>query len=137
MRCRECLIAFVRSVAEPGMVPAGQEPPKLADVTAVLIIGDANKSATIHWTELIAGTVSPGPKAADIPRRAARRCSGPRSTTTNTERASPVSLPSSVSMRILGTEWKLVVSVRRSADSSRHQQGAVQVAITAANPAFP
>jgi hypothetical protein len=52
MRCRECLIAFVRSVAELGMVPAGQEPPKAADVP--------------HWTELIADTVSPGPRAADI-----------------------------------------------------------------------
>ncbi len=52
MRCRECLIAFVRSVAEPDMVPAGQDPPKAADV--------------IHWTELIADTVSPGPRAADI-----------------------------------------------------------------------
>jgi hypothetical protein len=52
MRCRECLIAFVRSVAEPDMVPTGQEPPNAADV--------------IHWTELIADTVSPGPRAADI-----------------------------------------------------------------------
>jgi hypothetical protein len=52
MRCRECLVAFVRSVADPRMVPAGQEPPKAADV--------------IHWTELIADSVSPGPKAAEI-----------------------------------------------------------------------
>ena len=28
MRCRECLIAFLRSVASPSMVPAGQEAPK-------------------------------------------------------------------------------------------------------------
>jgi hypothetical protein len=52
MRCRECLIAFVRSVAEPDMVPAGEVSPKAADV--------------IHWAELIADVVSPGSRSADI-----------------------------------------------------------------------
>ena len=46
MRCRECLIAFVRSVSDPKMVPGGQDAPKAGDV--------------IHWTELIADTVAHG-----------------------------------------------------------------------------
>jgi len=52
MRCRECLIAFVRSVSDPKMVPGGQDAPKAGDV--------------IHWTELIADTVAHGSRAADI-----------------------------------------------------------------------
>ena len=52
MRCRECLIAFVRSVSDPRMVPHGQDAPKAGDV--------------IHWTELIADTVAHGSSAADI-----------------------------------------------------------------------
>jgi uncharacterized protein with PIN domain len=52
MRCRECLIAFVRTVASPAMVPPGQERPKAADF--------------IHWSELVADAVSAGSDAAEI-----------------------------------------------------------------------
>jgi hypothetical protein len=52
MRCRECLITFVRAAAKPAMVPHGQEPPKAADV--------------LHWSELIADTVASGSRAAEI-----------------------------------------------------------------------
>jgi predicted Zn-ribbon and HTH transcriptional regulator len=52
MRCRECLIAFVRPVADPKMVPAGETAPKAGDV--------------IHWTELIAEAVARGSTAAEI-----------------------------------------------------------------------
>jgi hypothetical protein len=52
MRCRECLIEFVRSVSDLKMVPAGQEAPKAADV--------------VHCTELVADTVAHGSIAADI-----------------------------------------------------------------------
>jgi hypothetical protein len=51
MRCRECLIAFVRSLARPSMVPSGQESPKGADF--------------IHWSELIADAIAPGAGAKD------------------------------------------------------------------------
>jgi hypothetical protein len=52
LRCRECLIAFARAVATPAMVPVGQERPKAADF--------------IHWSELVADTVSPGSDASGI-----------------------------------------------------------------------
>ena len=52
MRCRECLISFVRSVASPRMVPEGQEQPKAADF--------------IHWSELIADTLCGGSKGKEI-----------------------------------------------------------------------
>ncbi len=52
MRCRECLIAFVRSLSDAKMVPEGQDVPNVGDV--------------IHWTELIADTVARGSRAADI-----------------------------------------------------------------------
>jgi hypothetical protein len=52
MRCRECLLAFVRSVAMPGMVPTGQTEPKAGDF--------------IHWSELIADTIAHGGQAAEI-----------------------------------------------------------------------
>jgi hypothetical protein len=52
MRCRECLITFVRAAATPAMVPNGQEPPKAADV--------------LNWSELIADTVASGSRAAEI-----------------------------------------------------------------------
>jgi len=52
MRCRECLITFVRAAATTAKVPDGQEPPKAADV--------------IHWSELIADTVASGSRAAEI-----------------------------------------------------------------------
>jgi len=46
MRCRETLIQFVRVLAKPEMVPAGQEAPKRADV--------------VGWTNLIANNIAPG-----------------------------------------------------------------------------
>jgi hypothetical protein len=52
MRCRECLVAFVRTVADVSMVPSGQEPPKAADFN--------------HWSELIAEGIARGPKAKEI-----------------------------------------------------------------------
>ena len=52
MRCRECLIAFVRATASPGMIPPGQERPKAADF--------------MRWSELIADSVSAGSSAAEI-----------------------------------------------------------------------
>jgi hypothetical protein len=52
MRCRACLVAFVRSVATPSMVPTGQVEPKGGDF--------------IHWSELIADTIARGDSAAEI-----------------------------------------------------------------------
>jgi hypothetical protein len=52
MRCRECLLALVRSVAAPGMVPTGQAKPKAGDF--------------IHWSELIANAIAGGGQAAEI-----------------------------------------------------------------------
>jgi hypothetical protein len=52
MRCRECLIAFVRSAARPGMVPTGDVAPKGADF--------------IHWSELIADAVAAGSRMAEV-----------------------------------------------------------------------
>ncbi len=52
MRCRECLLAMVRAVANDSMVLAGQNRPKSADF--------------LHWSELIANTVAQGSSAAEI-----------------------------------------------------------------------
>lgn len=52
MRCRECLMAFVRSVANPNMVPSGQTPPKAGDF--------------IHWSELIANSIAAGDCTSEI-----------------------------------------------------------------------
>ncbi|MGA8594821.1 MAG: hypothetical protein WB676_08765 [Bryobacteraceae bacterium] len=52
MRCRECLLAFLRSIANPSMVPADQEAPKAGDF--------------IHWSEIIADAISPGSRAAEV-----------------------------------------------------------------------
>jgi hypothetical protein len=52
MRCRECLIAFVRSVANPNTVAAGQEPPKAGDF--------------VQWSEIIADRISAGSGAQEI-----------------------------------------------------------------------
>jgi hypothetical protein len=52
MRCRECLIAFVRSVASPNMVPNDHERPKAADF--------------IQWSELIADTICGGSDGKEI-----------------------------------------------------------------------
>jgi hypothetical protein len=49
MRCRECLIAMVRTLALPAMVPAGAAPPKRADV--------------VGWCNLIADHVAHGSSA--------------------------------------------------------------------------
>jgi hypothetical protein len=46
MRCRECLLAFVREVVTDEMVPPNQERPKSGDF--------------IHWSELIANAVAGG-----------------------------------------------------------------------------
>ena len=52
MRCRECLIQLVRSLAKPSMVPPGQEPPQRANVIA--------------WCELIANTIAGGSSSEHI-----------------------------------------------------------------------
>jgi hypothetical protein len=52
MRCRECLIAFVRSVANPNMVAAGQEPPKAAGF--------------VQWSEIIAQRIAAGSGGQEI-----------------------------------------------------------------------
>lgn len=49
MRCRECLLGFVRAVADPRMVPEGTTPPKRADF--------------VGWTEVIANAVAQGASA--------------------------------------------------------------------------
>lgn len=46
MRCRECLLSFIRETATDGMVPEDQEPPKRADF--------------VHWSELVASTIASG-----------------------------------------------------------------------------
>lgn len=46
MRCRECLLAFIREVANEAMVPMGEEPPKRNDF--------------IHWSELVASSIAGG-----------------------------------------------------------------------------
>lgn len=52
MRCRECLIELVRSLARPEMVPQGEETPQ--------------RSNFIAWSELIANTIAGGPTAERI-----------------------------------------------------------------------
>lgn len=52
MRCRESLIAMIRGLALPAMVPTGTEAPKSADV--------------VHWCELIADHAANGSSAARI-----------------------------------------------------------------------
>jgi hypothetical protein len=52
MRCRECLIAFLHSVARSSMVPPGEESPKAADF--------------VRWSELIAEAIAGGAGAKDI-----------------------------------------------------------------------
>lgn len=49
MRCRECLVAMVRAVATPEMVPPGAAEPKRADV--------------VGWSELVADHVAKGSSA--------------------------------------------------------------------------
>jgi hypothetical protein len=49
IQCRECLLEFVRVVADDRMVPEGQEPPKRGDF--------------VHWAELIADTIARGDSA--------------------------------------------------------------------------
>jgi hypothetical protein len=52
MRCRECLIAMVRAIAQPGMVPTGAEQPKAA--------------AFIPWSEIIADAIASGGSASEV-----------------------------------------------------------------------
>jgi hypothetical protein len=52
MRCRECLITLARSIANPAMVPKGNETPKAGDF--------------IHWSELIADSLAPGSSNREI-----------------------------------------------------------------------
>lgn len=54
MRCRECLIAFVKKFGKPEMVPAGKEGPKASDVVA--------------WSELIADYLAYGASAEHVRR---------------------------------------------------------------------
>jgi hypothetical protein len=49
MKLRECLLTLVHTLSKPEYVPAGQEAPKRSDF--------------IHWAELIADAVAPGPRA--------------------------------------------------------------------------
>ncbi len=46
MRCRECLLAFIREVATEAMVPVGEDAPKQGDF--------------IHWSELVASAIAGG-----------------------------------------------------------------------------
>ena len=46
MRCRECLLSFIRETATENMVPEGREPPK--------------REAFVHWSELVAATIASG-----------------------------------------------------------------------------
>ena len=52
MRCRECLIVMVRTLALAEMVPGDESPPKKADV--------------IHWCELIANHVARGASLKEV-----------------------------------------------------------------------
>ncbi len=52
MRCRECLLALVRSIAVDSMVPPGRESPKTGDF--------------IHWSELIAEVIAGGSSAKEV-----------------------------------------------------------------------
>ena len=52
MRCRECLVTLIRTIANEKMVPDGQSSPKASDF--------------IHWSELIANTIARGASADEI-----------------------------------------------------------------------
>lgn len=52
VRLREALLAFVKAVAAPEMVPAGEDAPKMADF--------------IHWAERIADAIAHGPSSARV-----------------------------------------------------------------------
>lgn len=52
MRCRECLLEMIRSLADDSMVPAGQETPKRSDFNG--------------WTALVAADVAPGSSAEEL-----------------------------------------------------------------------
>jgi hypothetical protein len=52
MKCRECLLAFVRGAQMDVSVPSGTEKPKRADF--------------VHWAELIAEWVAPGSHSKDV-----------------------------------------------------------------------
>lgn len=52
MRCRECLLAFIRDLAHEGMIPEGQIPPKRGDF--------------IHWSEHVADAIAAGSGSADL-----------------------------------------------------------------------
>ena len=52
VKCRECLIQFIRSLAKPDMVPPGEAAPQRGNF--------------LSWSELIANTVAGGPSAERI-----------------------------------------------------------------------
>jgi hypothetical protein len=52
MRCRECLLAFVRDVATNDMVPEGEEAPQRGNF--------------VRWSELIASTIAGGSRSARL-----------------------------------------------------------------------
>lgn len=52
MRCRECLLAMTRSIANSKMIPKGKEVPKAGDF--------------IHWSEFIADTIAAGSSNQEI-----------------------------------------------------------------------
>jgi hypothetical protein len=52
MRLREALLAFVKTVASPEMIPKGDDAPKIGDF--------------VHWSERIADVVAQGPSSARV-----------------------------------------------------------------------
>ncbi len=52
MRCRECLLEFVRAAGKSDMVPNGEPAPKRGDF--------------LRWSELIAELIAPGERAAEL-----------------------------------------------------------------------
>jgi hypothetical protein len=54
LRCRECLLEFVRTIATPDMVPSGREAPKRSDF--------------VGWSEIIAQAIARGSSAEEVRR---------------------------------------------------------------------
>jgi len=52
MRCRECLLALIRAIADPSMVPENTEEPKAADF--------------LRWSKVIAGHIAGGSRAKEL-----------------------------------------------------------------------
>lgn len=52
MRCRECLLAFIREISSPAMLPEGQDAPKAADF--------------VNWSEVVANAIARGQSAKEV-----------------------------------------------------------------------